>query len=139
MHQALCSTGRAESELPPFAHGRIMNALKLEQKPVASGSHLRIRTAVSLAMLVLVGLGIWGLRPGHAPAIAEEDGGWGNLQPLEAGALQMQKWIRQGPDVLTQPLGAEIQCLENDLMAVAEKIDSFLNGALFAALPSENG
>jgi hypothetical protein len=139
MHKVLGSSDRTESALPAFVHGRIMNALELERKPVASQHQLRIRVAGAMAVLALAGIGVWGLRPVHAPVVADEDGGWGNLQPLGAGALQMEKWISQGPGVLTQPLSSEIQCLEQDLMAVAERIDSFLNGALFAALPSENG
>lgn len=139
LHQALGSAARTDSALPPFAHGRIMTALKAEKKPVASWNTLRTRTAGALTALALVGIGLWAVRSGRAPALADEGGSWGNLTSLEAGAMQVENLIGQGPDALAQPLRTEILYLQGDLMAVAEKFDSYLNGAIFAVIMPGNG
>lgn len=134
-------TDHPGADLPPFLHRRVMHALKSEQ-PAPSWKWLFARTAVVACTFVVIGLGLFlpnALLDNQGQALAESKSDWGSLQLLEAGVMQAEKIISGSPDVLVQPLSTEIQYLEEDLMAVAEKLDSILNGSVFSIISQGNG
>ncbi len=137
LQKTLASADRSEKELPPFLHRRVMHALESETQPAT----IRLSKRIAVAAGAVVVAGLFALQALHldqdsSTATAEDD--WGSLQPLETGVVQAEKIISGNPDVLVQPLSTELQLLEEDLMAVAEKLDSYLNGAVLAMISPEN-
>jgi hypothetical protein len=135
--QKLCNTSGASGELPSFLHGKVMNAVRSEGRQCVCGRRL-LAYAGAACLLLAVGLSISRVsETGAVSGYAQVDD-WEGFQSLETNFLQMEQLISGGPDLLTQSLDSEIRLLEEDILAVAEKLEGFIGMALLGA-PEESG
>lgn len=136
LHQTLAVKDADSVEIPPFLHGRVMNGVKLEQAKVSRARNLSIRYACAAASLVVITGLVFALRGGQSAAdmrvAGYDEKEWSSFGTLD----QIEELVGEGPDVLSQPLSAELRFLAEDLMSVAEKLDYHLGGSFFTALAS---
>jgi hypothetical protein len=137
IHDTLAAAKPPSTVFPPFLHRRILHALASEKPRSLAWSGLYIRTACAAAVIGLSLLLHAAWRGNHDASLAAADEEWGSFQSLETSALQLEQLIREGPEVLAQPLGTEMLLLREDLLTVAEKIDSRLNGVVSEVILAE--
>lgn len=140
LNATLDSEEPLETDLPPFFHRRMMHVLESEGKPAVIQRGLSVRAVVVACAGLVIGLGLllhqaW--QGNNAAELSEVERD--SFRSLESGVEQVGQLVGNAPDVLTQPLAAEMQLLQEDLLTVAEKLDTHLNGAVFAMISPGNG